>query len=227
MRVLFSQNIQLIASFTWSSASEAALPGRGIIGWTGKRLEYFTIGWNTLEGVIAVILGALAGSMSLVGFGIDSFIEVASGATLLWRLSVDDNEQPREHHERTALRIVGLCFVALSAYVAYEAVSGLSTHRAPEHSFPGILLAIASLIVMPLLSRAKRRIGASLNSAAMHADAKQTEFCTYLSAILLGGLVLNAAFGLWFADPVAALLMTPIIRREGVEGLRAKACVSC
>lgn len=210
-----------------SSASEAALPSRGIIARTGKRLEYFTIGWNTLEGVIAVVLGALAGSISLVGFGIDSFIEVASGAALLWRLSVDDNQQQREHNERTALRIVGLCFVALSVYVAYEAVSDVATHRAPEHSIPGILLAIASLVVMPLLSRAKRRVGASLNSAAMHADAKQTEFCTYLSAILLGGLVLNVVFGLWFADPVAALVMTPIILREGVQGLRAKACGSC
>lgn len=191
------------------------------------RLEYFTVAWNTLEGLIAVVTGALAGSISLVGFGIDSFIEVASGATLLWRLSVDANEEERERNEKTALRIVGVCFVALSAYLAYEAISDLATHRAPERSIPGILLAIASLIAMPLLSRAKRRVGTSLNSGAMHADARQTEFCTYLSAILLGGLLLNAAFGLWWSDPVAALLMTPIILREGVEGLRAQTCASC
>lgn len=210
-----------------SSADQAALPNRETIARTGKRLEYFTIGWNTLEGILAVVFGALAGSISLVGFGIDSFIEVTSGTALLWRLSLDANEEERERNEKTALRIVGLCFVGLSAYIAYEAVSDLRAYRAPEHSIPGIILSIASLIVMPLLSRAKRRVGASLNSAAMHADAKQTEFCAYLSAILLVGLLLNAALGLWWADPVAALLMVPITLREGAEGLRAKACHSC
>lgn len=209
-----------------SSAHQAALRNRETIARTGKRLEYFTIGWNTLEGILAVLLGTLAGSISLVGFGIDSFIEVTSGAVLLWRLSLDANEEERERNEKTALRIVGLCFVALSAYIAYEAVSGLRAHRPPEHSIPGIILAIASLIVMPLLFRAKRRVGTFLNSAAMHVDAKQSEFCAYLSAILLGGLLLNAALGLWWADSVAALLMVPIILREGVEGFRAK-CHSC
>jgi divalent metal cation (Fe/Co/Zn/Cd) transporter len=203
---------------------QAVLPERQLLARTGKRLEYFTIGWNTLEGVIAVIAGALAGSISLVGFGIDSFIEVTSGVALLWRMSVDANEAQRERNERTALRIVGSCFVALSIYIAYEAIADLGARRAPEHSILGIILAIASLIVMPLLSRAKRRVGTSLNSAAMHADAKQTEFCTYLSAILLGGLVLNAVLGVWWADPIAALLMVPLILREGVEGLRAKVC---
>jgi divalent metal cation (Fe/Co/Zn/Cd) transporter len=159
----------------------------------GKRLEHFTIGWNTLEGLVAVVAGALAGSISLVGFGIDSFIEVISGATLLWRTSVD-NEAQRERNERTALRIVGVCFVILSLYIAYESIADLLARRTPEHSIPGIVLAIVSLVVMPLLSRAKRRVGTFLASAGMHADAKQTEFCTYLSAILLGGLVLNAAF---------------------------------
>jgi divalent metal cation (Fe/Co/Zn/Cd) transporter len=203
---------------------EAAFTYRQRLAYRGKRLEYFTIGWNTLEGIIAVIAGLFAGSISLVGFGVDSFIEVTSGAAVLWRMSVDANEAQRERNEKTALRIVGACFVALSAYISYEAISDLSAHRAPEHSIPGIILAIVSLIVMPLLSRAKRRVGTFLNSAAMHADAKQTEFCTYLSAILLGGLLLNVAFDLWWSDPVAALLMTPIILREGVEGLRAKAC---
>jgi divalent metal cation (Fe/Co/Zn/Cd) transporter len=206
---------------------EASLTHRELSARQGKRLEYFTIGWNCLEGLVAVFAGALAGSISLVGFGIDSFIEVISGATLLWRMSVDDNEAQREKNERTSLRIVGICFVVLSIYIAYESVTDLLARRTPEHSIPGIALAIVSLVVMPLLSRAKRRVGTSLASAAMHADAKQTEFCTYLSAILLGGLVLNAAFGLWFADPIAALLMAPIILREGIEGLRAKACDAC
>jgi divalent metal cation (Fe/Co/Zn/Cd) transporter len=190
----------------------------------GKRLEYFTIGWNSIEGIVAVVAGAVAGSISLVGFGIDSFIEVTSGAALLWRMSVDANDAQRERSERLALRIVGACFVALSLYVAFESISDLSGRRAPEHSVPGIVLACVSIIVMPLLSRAKRRVGNSLESAAMHADAKQTEFCTYLSAILLAGLVFNAAFGLWWADPIAGLVMAPIILGEGIQGLRAKTC---
>lgn len=207
-----------------SPAPDASLPSRETIARTGRRLEYFTIGWNTLEGTVAVVFGALAGSISLVGFGIDSFIEMASGAVLLWRLSVDVNEQERQQNERTALRIVGLCFFALSAYIAYEAISDLSAHRGPEPSIPGIILAIVSLIIMPLLSRAKRRVGTSLNSAAMHADAKQTDFCAYLSAILLAGLLLHTALGLWWADAAAALLLVPIILREGIHGIRARSC---
>jgi divalent metal cation (Fe/Co/Zn/Cd) transporter len=193
----------------------------------GKRLEYFTIAWNTLEGLVAVLAGAVAGSISLVGFGIDSFIEVTSGVTLLWRMSVDADVHRRERNERLALRIVGVCFVALAAYIGYEAIADLIGTKEPAASLAGIILAIVSLIVMPLLSRAKRRVGAALGSAAMHADAKQTEFCTYLSAILLAGLVANRIFGLWWADPVAALIMVPIIAKEGYDGLQGKACESC
>ena len=121
-------------------------------------------------------------------------------------------------------RIVGACFLSLAAYVGYEAVSNLIDKKAPEHSLPGIILACVSLVVMPLLSRAKRRVGAQLKSAAMNADAKQTEFCTYLSAILLGGLLLNAVSDLWWADPAAALVMVPVIGKEGVDGLRGNTC---
>ena len=153
----------------------------------GRRLEYFTIAWNCLEGAVAVVAGFLAGSISLIGFGIDSFIEVTSGATLLWRMNVDLDVHQRERHERLALRIVGICFVALAAYIGYESVAGLVRRQAPEQSIPGIVLACVSLLVMPLLSRAKRTVGTALGSAAMHADAKQTDFCMYLSAILLGG----------------------------------------
>lgn len=190
----------------------------------GRRLEYFTIAWNTLEGLVAVIAGFVAGSISLVGFGIDSFIEVTSGAALLWRMSVDADVERRERNERFALRIVGLCFIALAAYIAYEAIRDLIQRQPPEHSIPGIVLACVSLVVMPLLSRAKRKVGASLGSAAMNADARQTDFCVYLSTILLGGLLLNALFGLWWADPVAALIMAPIIAKEGYEGLRGETC---
>jgi len=190
----------------------------------GKRLEYFTIAWNSLEGFVAVIAGAIAGSISLVGFGMDSFIEVTSGATLLWRMSVDADEKSREKNERLSIRIVGACFIALAVYVACEGISDLLGRKIPEHSIPGIVLACVSLVVMPILSRAKKKVGNELGSAAMVADAKQTDFCLYLSAILLLGLLLNAAFGWWWADPVAGLLMTPIIANEGLRGLKGETC---
>jgi divalent metal cation (Fe/Co/Zn/Cd) transporter len=193
----------------------------------GQRLEYFTIGWNTLEGLVAVIAGAAAGSISLVGFGIDSFIEVTSGSVLLWRMSVDSDVHLRETNEKRALRFVGACFLLLAAYIAYDSILDLWSKRAPEQSIPGIVLACVSLVVMPLLSRAKRRVGRAMGSAAMHADAKQTEFCTYLSAILLVGLLLNAFLGWWWSDPLAALIMVPIIAKEGMDGLRGKACDDC
>jgi divalent metal cation (Fe/Co/Zn/Cd) transporter len=207
--------------------AETAVLERKSVVRHGRRLEYFTIAWNALEGLVAVVAGAIAGSISLVGFGIDSFIEVTSGAVLLWRMSVDAEVHRRELNKRRALRIVGACFLLLAAYIADESALDLWSRRGPEHSIPGIILACVSLIVMPLLSRAKRNVGRALGSAAMHADAKQTEFCTYLSAILLAGLLLNTLFGLWWADPVAALIMVPIIAKEGIEGLQGKACVEC
>ncbi|MGC1902775.1 MAG: cation transporter [Candidatus Acidiferrum sp.] len=204
--------------------SESAVSDRTVFLGRGRRLEYFTVGWNAIEGVVAVVSGVVAGSIALVGFGLDSFIEVTSGVTLLWRMSVDADVHRREVNERRALRVVGACFLLLAVYVAYESASNLWFKTASEHSVPGIILACVSLIVMPLLSRAKRTVGHALGSAAMHADAKQTEFCTYLSAILLLGLLLNATLGLWWADSVAGLVMVPIITKEGVEGLRAKSC---
>jgi len=207
--------------------AESAVISRAAIVRRGRRLEYFTIAWNTLEGLVAILAGVIAGSISLVGFGIDSFIEVVSGAALMWRMAVDADIRQRERNERRALRVVGLCFVGLAVYITYESITDLLQKRAPEQSFPGIILASISLIVMPLLSRAKHKVGSKLGSAAMHADARQTEFCTYLSAILLGGLVMNATFGLWWADPAAALVMVPIIGKEGIEGLQAKGCQEC
>ena len=159
-----------------------------------------------------------------MGFGFDSLIEVTSGAALLWRLHIDHDDSRREEREKRALQIVGVSFLALSAYVAYDALTTLLSREAPERSVPGIVIAVLSLIVMPLLARAKRKVARSIGSAAMTADAKQTELCTYLSAILLGGLVLNAAFGFWWADPVAALIMVPIIGKEGIEALQGKSC---
>lgn len=203
------------------------IPDRSSLAHRGRRLEYFTIAWNVLEGSVAIAAGLVAGSISLLGFGIDSFIEVISGATLLWRMSVDAEAKRRETNERIALRLVGLCFLGLAAYVAHEAIGDLNQRNASKHSIVGIILACFSLVIMPLLSRAKRRVGGALASAAMEADAKQAEFCAYLSAILLGGLILNAMFGLWWADPVAALVMVPFIANEGVEGIRGEVCRTC
>jgi len=190
----------------------------------GRYLEYFTIGYNSLEGLIAVAAGLVAGSIALVGFGFDSLIEVTSGAVLLWRLHADFDEERRERVEAISLRIVGACFVLLAIYVSFDSVKSLIRREAPQESIVGIVLAAISLIVMPLLVRAKRRVARGINSAALMADSKQTELCTYLSAILLGGLLLNALLGWWWADPVAALVMVPIIVKEGIEGLRGKTC---
>lgn len=197
---------------------------RTAVAQRGKGLEYFTIGWNILEGLVAVLAGNVAGSISLIGFGIDSFIEVTSGAVLLWRMSVDADALKRERNEMLSLRLVGTCFLALALYIGYESVSDLIRKKAPEHSVPGIILACVSLVIMPLLSRAKKRVGKALGSAAMHADAKQTDFCVYLSAILLAGLLLNVGLGWWWADPFAAIVMVPIIAKEGIDGIRARAC---
>ena len=190
----------------------------------GRYLEYFTIGYNSLEGLIAVVAGLIAGSIALVGFGFDSLIEVTSGAVLLWRLHADVNEERRERVEAISLRTVGACFVVLAIYVSYDSIKSLIRSEAPEESLVGILLAAVSLIVMPLLVRAKRKVARALNSGALMADSKQTEICTYLSAILLGGLLLNAVLGWWWADPVAALIMVPIIVKEGIEALRGETC---
>ncbi len=190
----------------------------------GRHLEYFTIGYNSLEGLIAVAAGLMAGSIALVGFGFDSLIEVTSGAVLLWRLHADVDEARRERVEAISLRIVGACFVVLAIYVTYDSVKSLIRREAPEESLVGIGLASVSLVVMPLLVRAKRRVARGINSGALMADSKQTELCTYLSAILLGGLLLNALLGWWWADPLAALVMVPIIVKEGIEALRGETC---
>ena len=190
----------------------------------GRRLEYFTIIYNSLEGLISIIAGLIAGSVSLVGFGIDSAIEVTSGAALLWRLSHEFNTERRESAERTTLRIVGYCFIGLAAYILYDSVSILLRHEAPERSIPGIVIAAVSVVVMPLLARSKRQVASRINSAAMRADSRQTDFCTYLSAILLCGLLLNAFFKWWWADPIAALIMVPIIANEGIGAVRGRAC---
>ena len=190
----------------------------------GRYLEYFTIGYNSLEGLIAIGAGVLAGSIALVGFGFDSLIEVTSGAVLLWRLYADVDEARRERVEAISLRLVGICFIVLALYVTQDSIRSLLKREAPDESLIGIILAAVSMIVMPLLVRAKRKVARSINSGALMADSKQTELCTYLSAILLGGLMLNALLVWWWADPLAALIMVPIIAQEGVEAMRGKTC---
>jgi divalent metal cation (Fe/Co/Zn/Cd) transporter len=186
----------------------------------GRRLEYFTLGWNMLEAVVAVGAGWLASSIALVGFGVDSLIESLSGATLLWLLASSARDESREC---LALRLVGVSFFLLAAYICFEAVKSLVASEPPEASIVGIVLSVLALIVMPLLARAKRRVAASLASHALVADSRQTDICAYLSAILLGGLALNALLGWWWADPIAALIMVPIIVREGFEAWEGEA----
>jgi divalent metal cation (Fe/Co/Zn/Cd) transporter len=193
----------------------------------GITLEYLTVGWNALEGLIAVASGAVAGSVALIGFGIDSFIETSSGAILLWRLRSERDGGNVEVVERLALKLVGVSFVLLAIYVGGDAIKSLLQREKPEHSAAGIAIAVLSLIVMPWLAQQKRKAAGSLNSRALQADSRQASLCAYLSAILLVGLALNAALGWWWADPIAALAMVPIIAREGWHALKGKTCCEC
>lgn len=177
-----------------------------------------------MEGLLSVGAGFAAGSIVLVGFGLDSFIEVVSGSALLWRMKLDSDVQQRERAERISLRVVGFCFLALAAYVTVDSTQSLIRRHGPERSVLGIAVGVASLIVMPLLARAKRRVAAAMNSRAMLADSQQTQFCTYLSAILVGGLLLTFFMGWWWSDSVAALVMVPIMLNEGIEAVMAKGC---
>ena len=186
-----------------------------------RRIEYLSIAWTSLEAVVGMAAGILAGSIALISFGADSIIEVASSGVLLWRLS---NPIRGEHREDLAHRLVGVSFFALAAYVCVAAVHDLIAHEAPHASYFGIIYAGACVIVMPLLAGAKRRASRRVKSNALHADSHQSDICAWLSVILLAGLALNALFDWWWADPVAALAMLPIIVKEGVNGLRGAAC---
>ncbi|MFZ0315294.1 MAG: cation transporter [Candidatus Korobacteraceae bacterium] len=208
-------------------ATSPAVADRAALVARGRRLEYLTIAWNSFEAAVALISGLVAGSIALVGFGLDSVIETTSAGILLWRLRSDQNADQREHAERTAHRLIGVCFLLLAAYVAIESLGALWTKAQAERSLPGMLIAVAAVMVMPLLGRAKRRVAAQIHSGALYADARQADFCAWLSAILLAGLLLHALLGWWWADPAAALVMTPIIAREGVQGLRGKPCDNC
>ena len=190
----------------------------------GRRLEYLTIAWNVIEGVVSVVAGVLAGSTALIGFGVDSGIESMSGAVLLWRLQDGDCHVEREAR---ALQLVGVSFLLLAAWIAYESAGSLWLREAPSASWLGIAVAALSLVVMPWLAHRKRKVARAIASRALESDSRQTSLCAYLSAILLGGLLLNATLGWWWADPVAGLAMVPIIAREGVQALRGEHCDTC
>ena len=188
----------------------------------GQSLAWTTIAYNSLEAVLSIAAGFLAGSVALVGFGFDSVIELSSSLAGLWRLRADASPTQRVRVERQALRFIGICFLALAAYVLIDATRTLLVGDRPNESIIGIVVAAGSLVVMPVLARAKRRVAAQLTSSALTAEARQTEVCTYLSAILLGGLLLNALCSWWWADPVAALAMVPLIAYEGREAVRGR-----
>lgn len=190
----------------------------------GLRLNYATIGYNAFEALAALWAGFVAGSVALVGFGFDSLIELSASAAAQWRLRMDTSEDLRERVERLTHRVVGWCFVALAAYVAYESVQALREGVAPVRSVLGIVVLALSAVVMPLLAKAKRGVARALASRALEGEAAQTSLCAYLSLVALAGVALNAALGWWWADPVAALVMVPIIAHEGIERVYGEAC---
>ena len=194
----------------------------------GLRLNYVGIGYNALEAIVAIGAGLAAGSVALVGFGFDSVIEVTASGAAQWRLRSDLDPHRRERVERHTARIIGWSFLALALYVAIDSVNALVHRNAPERSVAGLVLLALSAVVMPVLARAKRRVARALASGALEADAMQTSLCAYLSIIALAGVGLNAFVGWWWADPVAALAMVPIIAREGIEGVRRRTlCDDC
>lgn len=190
------------------------------LGRRARLLAAASVAYNTVEAVIALAAGVVAGSVALIGFGLDSVVEVSSGLVILWQFW---HRVPADR-ERRALRLIALSFFALSAWVTWEAVQALVQRDAPEASPVGIGLALASLVVMPFLSRAQRRTGRALHSASVVADSNQTRLCAYMSAVLLAGLALNAAFGWWWADPVAALAIAAIAVKEGRQTWRGEGC---
>lgn len=207
--------------------STAAVVGRVLtatereaLGRRARLLAAASVLYNVGEAIVAIAAGAASGSVALVGFGLDSAVEVSSGLIILWQF----RHPLPEARERQALRLMGLAFFALAGYVGFESVRALLTHAQAEPSVVGIGLALASLAIMPFLSWAQRRTGRALGSAAVVADSTQTLLCTYLSAALLLGLVLNATVGWWWADPLAGLVIAAVALREGRQAWRGEAC---
>lgn len=199
---------------------QLSAPDRARLGRRAQLLAATSVTYNLLEAVIAITAGLIAGSVALVGFGLDSVVEVSSGLIILWQFR---HELP-ETRERRALRLIALSFFVLAAYVTFESVRSVLGDAEPAPSPVGIGLAIASLLVMPLLSFAQRRTGRQLGSAAVVADGTQTMLCTYLSGVLLAGLVVNATLGWSWADPLAGLVIAAVAVREGRQAWRGEGC---
>ena len=207
---------------TPDATTRAALVRRGL------KLNYTTISYNVVEAVVSLAAGIVAGSVALVGFGIDSVIEVTASGAAQWRLRADVDHVRRERVERITVRVIGWSFLGLAVYVALDSIMSLWLRARPDRSMLGTVILALSVIVMPVLARAKRRVARALGSAALEADATQTSLCAYLSVIALVGVALNALAGWWWCDPAAALAMVPIIAKEGVDGVRAKPrCDTC
>jgi divalent metal cation (Fe/Co/Zn/Cd) transporter len=204
------------------TTDRAALVRRGLL------LNYLTIGYNVIEAVVSVAAGLVSGSVALVSFGVDSGIEVTSSLAAHWRLRSDLDPKRRERVERLTHGIIGWSFLALAAYIVVESVTTLWQREAPEASPIGLVILVLSVLIMPVIAHASRKVARVLGSRALEADAAQTSLCAYLSVITLAGVGLNAALGWWWADPVAALGMVPIIGKEGLEGVRGEAtCERC
>lgn len=205
------------------TGSSALLAGeRARLGRRAQLLAGASVIYNVLEAAVAITAGAVAGSVALVGFGLDSVVEVSSGLVILWQF----RHRIPESRERQALRLIGVSFFALAAYVIVESVRALVEGAEPDPSPVGIGIAAASLVVMPALSWAQRRTGRALGSGSVVADSKQTLLCTYLSAVLLAGLVLNATLGWSWADPLAGLVIAAVAAKEGLEAWAGDACCS-
>ena len=207
--------------------SDALAAARPLLVRRGLWLNYLTLAYNTVEAIVSIAAGVVARSVALVGFGVDSGIEVTASVAAQWRLRADIHPERRERVERVTHRIIGTSFLVLAAYVAVDSVTTLWAREAPEPSTVGLVILVLSVVVMPLLARAKLRVARALQSRALEADAAQTSLCAYLSVIALAGVGLNAAFGWWWADPAAALAMVPIIGKEGIEGLRGEVECEC
>ena len=190
----------------------------------GRRLAYWTIVCTMIEAAVALFAGTRADSTALLGFGVDSLIEVFSAGVVLWRLRIGERGARRE---QMALRLIGASLLLLAGYVAVAAVRTLVAAETPKVSYIGLGMAVGSLVVMQWLARAKRGVAAELQSGAMHADSLQSQICSYLAGILLAGLGMHALFGWWWADPVTALVMTPFIVREGIDAWHGNTCACC
>jgi cation diffusion facilitator family transporter len=186
----------------------------------GLRLEYFTVGYNVLEAIVSIVFGSIAGSIALIGFGLDSIVESLSGLVLIWRLRKHGkiSKEAEERIEKRATRFVAITFFILGLYVLFESIKKLVLVEIPEPSLPGIIIAMVSLIIMPLLTWQKYKTGKQINSRALVADSKETLACTFLSLALLLGLGANYLFGFWQADPVVGLVIVAYLFREGWGG---------